>query len=185
MRRQRGVMAKPTTFNSGTVPPTVRRPSRFTTSSTRKAFSKHDLVVLSDRLNDREIVSNPGKAKKRWKLVRQTSAELPLKDVLPVWIEALKPEKRNGAFAVAVAEAAPYMITKAGQARAGGIYDLLGQTLASSRGAHRRAAADALLDAVLRSDGEVPPAAREVIRRHRTTLQKYPDVWRHIGAFER
>lgn len=145
---------------------------------------KHDLVVASDRLSKAARSLDQKRASELVTFVRRTSAKARLPDVLKVWEESLAPQKRNAPFAVAVASAAPEMLKKVGPSRANRIYDLLGATLASVSRAERKTAADALLNAVLRTPGAVPIEARRLIRRHRSTLQQYPDVWRYIGSFE-
>ncbi len=145
---------------------------------------KHDLVVASERLDKAKRGLDQKRASELATFVRKTSAKARLRDVLDVWQESLASRKRNAPFAIAVASAAPEMISKAGPGRADRIYNLLGATLASATKVEQKAAADALLNAVLRTPGAVPAEARRVIRQYRSTLQRYPDVWRYIGSFE-
>ena len=143
---------------------------------------EHDLNVTYAKLLDASRTGPRHLVEQHAGFVYETARRAPLDLVQTMWKKAVTPP-RNPEFALAVARAAPVLITRGTDADVATIYELLSETLSHVPQADKTKAADALLRAVLRVRGPVPPPARSVIRAHRETLQQYPDVWRLIGGF--
>ncbi len=142
--------------------------------------SEHDLEVGYAKL----LVARRNRklAEQHAEFVYETARRAPLDVVESMWEKALG-TPGNPDFALAVARAAPVLLTRGDERDVARIYELLSATLDHVPDDDKLKAAEALLRAVVRVHGPVPPKARTVIRAHRNTLQRYPDVWRLIGTF--
>lgn len=144
--------------------------------------SEHDLEVGYAKLLEAAEAGDRARVVRHADFVYKTARNASLDLVEAMWTRALRPPG-NPHFALAIAHAAPMLITRGDENDVARIYELLSETLVRVPNDAKVKAAEALLRAVIRVRGPVTSEARHVIQANRDTLQQYPDVWRLIGTF--